>query len=366
MHVFDTRDTYYVALRLQRCAYVAVSCERDITVVSLAFVFILAFVLGLASCVSLAFTKFQIIMAPQPKNPSKKRGKSLRDKGTGTLADPEATVENLSTRLENQAAKRRRLPNPELTDSQSSLSSIEDPPSQVLKNPESLPKDLIQEMRSDIRDLRKQREQQSEEIRQLKAKYAAAPTLDYQWKKEGNRCQYEVIQKLMVHSQQLRMIYDSYKNSAGEAQLDALDATLKERVKLLRIADSSQYGWATVQEYENNPVAHDEEDDRKLKRAEKSAQEKAAQKAAERKTRQGRFGNFSNQGYQATDGEKDEASNTYKAFGGFKSTHPYRNSTVVGEKLPPKRSINNDVCFSCGSRGHWANNCPERKQQSEK
>ena len=59
---FDTRDTYYVALRLQRCAYVAVSCERDITVVSLAFVFILAFVLGLASCVSLAFTKFQKIL----------------------------------------------------------------------------------------------------------------------------------------------------------------------------------------------------------------------------------------------------------------------------------------------------------------
>ena len=150
-------------------------------------------------------------------------------------------------------------------------------------------------------------------------------------------------------------------SSLGERQLDELDSILKGRIKLLRIADSSQYGWATVQEYENNPVAHDEEDDRKLKRAEKSAQERLAQKNADRKSRQFRFSKYHN-----NRDDREEPTSSYKAYGGFKSQHPYRSSTVVGEKLPPKRNINNDVCFSCGSRGHWANHCPERKQLGEK
>ena len=206
-------------------------------------------------------------MAPQPKTSSKREGKAPKNKGTDTSEDPQPHLDDLSSRLEEQVSRKTGRPNAELTDSQSSLSSIEEPPSAVLKNPEGLPKELIQEMRSDIRDLRRQREEQSEEIRQLKAKYATAPSLDYQWKKEGNRRQYEVIQKLMVISHQIRSTYRPYKSSIGNKQLDELDAVLKERVKLLRIADSSQYGWATVQEYENNPVAQDEEDDRKLKRA---------------------------------------------------------------------------------------------------
>ena len=235
-------------------------------------------------------------------------------------------------------------------------------PSLALRGPESLPKDLIQEMRCDIRELRMKRDEQSEDIRQLKARYSATPALDYQWKKDGNRRQYEVLQKLQVQARQIRSIFAPFHSAIGNKHLDELDSTLEDRIKLLRIADSSQYGWATVQEYENNPVAKDEEDDRKLKRAEKSAQERLAQKNADRKSRQSRFNNYN---YGNRD-EREETTTSYKAYRGFKSQHPYRNATVVGEKLPPKRNINNDVCFSCGSRGHWANHCPERKQLNEK
>ena len=38
-----------------------------------------------------------------------------------------------------------------------------------------------------------------------------------------------------------------------------------ERTKMLRIADTSAQGWATVLEYEQNPVAVLEEDNKKIK-----------------------------------------------------------------------------------------------------
>jgi hypothetical protein len=50
--------------------------------------------------------------------------------------------------------------------------------------------------------------------------------------------------------------------------------TLKKRNKCIRIAEDSPFGWATVDEYLKSELASDDEDDRKLKRAETSAEAK--------------------------------------------------------------------------------------------
>ena len=44
---------------------------------------------------------------------------------------------------------------------------------------------------------------------------------------------------------------------------------INERQKLIRIADRSEHGWATVEEYEEDELAEDSDDEKKLKQRHK-------------------------------------------------------------------------------------------------
>ena len=105
----------------------------------------------------------------------------------------------------------------------------------------------------------------------------------------GNKKQFKIIQRLQVENQNAKAIYAPYRNAQGEKHLNNTTDLLDNRVKMLRIADSSVHSWATVVEYKNNPVAVDEEDDRKLRRAEKSTLDKKQLKEQDKKARQSRF-----------------------------------------------------------------------------
>ena len=62
---------------------------------------------------------------------------------------------------------------------------------------------------------------------------------------------------------------------------------LKDRQKLIRIADRSEYGWATVSEYEEDELADGSDDEKRLYRAELRAGKKVkAGKATKRKKEQ--------------------------------------------------------------------------------
>ena len=84
-------------------------------------------------------------------------------------------------------------------------------------------------------------------------------------------------------------------------------------------------------EYENNPIAENEEDDKKLRRAEQAAQAKIQLKATEKKTRQSRFSpygqgnNYSsnnNNRYNEGNGDEKPEYSGYRAYGGYKNTPP--------------------------------------------
>jgi len=61
---------------------------------------------------------------------------------------------------------------------------------------------------------------------------------------------------------------------------------LRQRQKMILLADSSELGWREVNEYESNPIASDSEDERKIYRAEARALKKAKAEKA-RKARRG-------------------------------------------------------------------------------
>ena len=51
---------------------------------------------------------------------------------------------------------------------------------------------------------------------------------------------------------------------------------LRERQKLIKIADRSDQGWKTADEYEKDPVAIYSDDEKRIKKAESAAEKNAA------------------------------------------------------------------------------------------
>ncbi|CAB4020979.1 Hypothetical predicted protein [Paramuricea clavata] len=91
------------------------------------------------------------------------------------------------------------------------------------------------------------------------------------FKKKGHDVQYK-------HNERL---------SEGKEQIES-------RQKLILLADKSEYGWKTVSEYLDNKLADDEEDAKKIKKAEKEAQRKLNEtRNGAKKTRASSRGGFS-------------------------------------------------------------------------
>ena len=298
--------------------------------------------------------------------PTKKTSKDKK-RPTENQNTEEPALEDLVASVEQQAKKRTRRESTVTSPTQTATASSS---ASVLKAPEALSNDLIQEMRFELDSMRRLRTEHQQEMIQIQAKLAAKQEDNYQWQKDGNRKQFTVMQKIIESAVQSKAVYRAAGQQAGETQLMAVINTATERIKILKIADSSPHGWGTVSEYEANPITQDDEDNKKLKKAEKAAQEKALIRAQERKAKQTRFANYnSNNSYQGTNrgpnrgyDNRDSTSPRYKAFGGFKSGNSFKSSTVVPDKPLPKRNVNNDICYACGNRGHWANSCPELKK----
>lgn len=107
---------------------------------------------------------------------------------------------------------------------------------------------------------------------------------------------------------------------------------LNYRQKLVKMADSSEFGWKVVQEYTANPLADDSDDDKKILRAQSRAERKIkAEKAKKKRTVP----------YARTRVSATSTSNN--------------NSEGVKSQRP-------GVCYNCFKAGHWQFDCPEKKR----
>ena len=164
----------------------------------------------------------------------------------------------------------------------------------------------------------------------------------------------------------------SYKNSAVEDKLDLCASALEEsppavekakemiregkrliatKQKLIKIADRSEYGWATVDEYIEDELASDSDDEKRLFRAENRARRRV--KANEdKKKKQGRRV-FVKQpqpnllGSNAGVAKQPQPS----LLGSSARVSPIANTSVAGSVIGP--------CFHCGKPGHMRRFCPQ-------
>jgi hypothetical protein len=110
---------------------------------------------------------------------------------------------------------------------------------------------------------------------------------------------------------------------------------VKNRQKVIKLADSSQLGWKVVKEYESNPIAEDSDDEKKMYRAQMTAERKAKESNTFRNSRKSKRFTLYFKNLEATrvDTDKDNSSSR-----------------------PGK-------CYDYGVKGDWSRECPRKENK---
>lgn len=155
--------------------------------------------------------------------------------------------------------------------------------------------------------------------------------------KKGNQAQFDhatqVLDLLLCAEEALK---DEDTLVVGEKLKQARIETQK-RMKLIKLADKSEHGWSTVNEYLSDDLASDSGDERRMRRAENQA------------------------GHKKKKLQQQSAAKRFKGSAG-NDTLP-RPSTSKQFFRSSKEFQYNDKCFRCGRTGHWRIHCPSNKSQ---
>lgn len=163
------------------------------------------------------------------------------------------------------------------------------------------------------------------------------------FKSEGNREQYRHSEKLAgfidAAIDSLQNVDDSVDILAAKESLLEASQLIKQRQKLIKLADRSALGWSTVKEYVTDDLAENSDDEKRLRKAEKAAAVKKADSVKK----------IRNQ-------TKSRAPRSYAGSipvqrSSFRRFTPY--------SIPSR--FDNRVCFQCGISGHVRSNCPSLK-----
>ena len=90
------------------------------------------------------------------------------------------------------------------------------------------------------------------------------------FKSRGNRIQFKFSEEIQSGVQQIYKQLATPNTTSASLALNIISKH-KDRNKLIRIADTSAGGWATVRVYESSDIAENEEDDKKIHQAENRA-----------------------------------------------------------------------------------------------
>ena len=130
---------------------------------------------------------------------------------------------------------------------------------------------------------------------------------------------------------------DKAKESLTEGK-----SLLTERQKLILLADKSEFGWKTVQEYTQHELPEDDQDGKNIRRAEELAEKSLKSVAAKKSKKQG--------GFPSSPSLPVFHFNT-SSFTSWHYRKPFSSRSIAD--LPSKPGS----CFACEKFGHWSAQC---------
>ena len=104
------------------------------------------------------------------------------------------------------------------------------------------------------------------------------------FKRKGNEVQYKFNAKIQDSIDEAKSYLESNAVDKAKESLTEGMSLLTERQKLVLLADESEFGWKTVQEYTQHELAEDDQDGKKIRRAEERA-EKSLKSVAAKKSK---------------------------------------------------------------------------------
>ena len=120
---------------------------------------------------------------------------------------------------------------------------------------------------------------------------------------------------------------------------------MKERQKHILLADKSEYGWSTVQEYKKSKIADDSNDEKKMFKAEARAKAHLKQSASRSRT--------------AASGFVARKDSVVQDSGPSRSgvRNPLGLKQIPTVETQSRSRIRPWNCFQCGKPGHWRARC---------
>ena len=152
--------------------------------------------------------------------------------------------------------------------------------------------------------------------------------------------------------------------------LKAVISKLKKRNKLIKIADSTEGGWAVVAEYEKEPIGSDSDDCKRIRQAEtralkKKNTEKSKSSAFKPSStlRNPRIGQqFWNADFKHDNSTTSSSSRQYPFQYRPNSYPEHPNSSKSWRPWHETETV--DYRFGCGEQGHWRWTCPKRNSHT--
>jgi hypothetical protein len=194
------------------------------------------------------------------------------------------------------------------------------------------------------------------------------------FRKKGHEKQY-------LHNEEVRMKLSDARSAISEAPpavekaktiLEEGEKLISERQEHIGIADRSDNGWATVEEYVEDELADNSDDEKQLSRAMpgrvkklKSASQKGVKNAA-RKPGPKRFNPMGSRfptylpaaGYQPPVAPVAQSTSLYTQCGHpYDALQPGARWHMPGGTSPVVSGLG--PCFECGAIGHTRKNCPK-------
>ena len=156
----------------------------------------------------------------------------------------------------------------------------------------------------------------------------------HKFRRKANEGQYKFNLKLSE-------TFDSAKSAAEKSDIEKVKSDLEEGEKLLverqkhiLLADKSEYGWGTVEEYKQHDLADDSKDEKRIYNAERRA--RAVRSSPLR--------------------------GSLLSLNSRSQTQSFQQATANSGFLP--RRPNTGTCFACGKTGHWRACFPAMTKQS--